>query len=367
MLRRSKLFQIQQEQGAHFAEDHGWEVPERFGTIGDDYQAIRNSAGLLDFSWSGVIEAVGPDRAQFLHRMLSNDIKALTPGQGCYATFLTPQGRTLADMRVYCLEDSLLLTVEAGLGEKVIAGLKKFTIGNRVELLDRSDDLALLSLQGPESGEFLSQAASGFSLSQTSFDHSATEIGTANVRVCRVNRTAPGGYDLLLPHDHLVATWSLLSERGNPSGIRPAGLEASNVHRVEAGIPLYGTDFDEAQIPLEAGLDSAISLKKGCYIGQETVARATYLGHLNRKLAGLLLAGDQPAAKGAKVFRGEKEVGWITSSVYSPSLGRPIALGYLRREVWEPGTSLVVKNEASLIQSEVVPLPFVAQPVPELK
>jgi len=367
MLKRSKLFDIQQDQGAQFLEYRGWEIPERFATIREDYDAIRSSAGLLDLSYCSVIEATGPDRAQFLHRMLTNDIKALAPGEGCYATFLTPQGRTLADMRVYCLEDSLLLTVEAGLREKVVAGLRKFTIGNRVELHDRSEDVALSSIQGPKSGDFLSQITSGFAPSPKLLDHFATEIGTAKARVCRVDRTVAGGYDLLLPHNDLAATWTRLSERGKPFGIRPAGWEASNIHRVEAGIPLYGADFDEAQIPLEAGLDSAISLQKGCYIGQEIIARATYLGHLNRKLAGLILTGDQPATKGAKVFREEKEVGWITSSVFSPSLGRPIALGYLRREVWEPGTSLVVKGEVSSIQSQVAALPFVAQPIPELK
>jgi aminomethyltransferase len=367
MLKRSQLFNIQQEQGAQFADHVGWEVPERFGTIDEDYDAIRSSAGLLDLSYYSVIEATGPDRVQFLHRMLTNDIKTLAPGEGCYATFLTPQGRTLADMRVYCLQDSLLLTVEPSLREKLVVGLRKFTIGNRVELHDRSEDLALLSIQGPKSGEFLSQVTSGFALSQKLFDHFATEIGTAEVRVCRVDRTLARGYDLVAPEENLVATWRLLSERGKPFEIRPTGWKASNIHRVEAGIPLYGTDFDEAQIPLEAGLDNAISLKKGCYIGQEIIARATYLGHLNRKLAGLILAGDEPATKGAKIFREEKEVGWITSSVFSPSLGKPIALGYLRREVWEPSTSLVVKGEASSIQGEVAALPFVTQPIAELK
>src|SRR5262245_32852155 len=211
MPKRSRLFDTQQNQNAQFVEYSGWEVPGRFATLQEEYDAIKSSAGLLDLSYCGVIEATGPDRVQFLHRMLTNDIKVLTPGKGCYATFLTPQGRTLTDMRVYCLEDALLLTVEAGLGPKVVADLKKFSIGNRVELHDRSEDLALLSIQGPGSNGFLSQIISGFVPPQARFDHAATEVGAANVRICRMDRTVPGGYDLLLPNEHLVATWRLLS------------------------------------------------------------------------------------------------------------------------------------------------------------
>jgi glycine cleavage system T protein len=359
MLRRSKLFEIQEKQGAQFTEYRGWEVPERFASIDEEYDWVKSSAGLIDLSSSGVIEARGPDRAQFLHRMVTNDINALTPGEGCYATFLTPQGRTLADMRVYCLEDVLLMTVEPDLREKVVTGLRKFMIGNRVELLDRSEELALLSVQGPKSGGFLSQVTPSVSLSPRPFDHSMADIGTGHVRCCRVNRTAPGGYDLLVPQQNLTEIWNLLSERGKPLAIRPVGLNAMNVHRVEAGIPLYGADIDETQIPLEAGLDNAISLKKGCYIGQEIIARATYLGHLNRKLAGLLLTGDQAVTKGDRVFREEKEIGWITSSVYSPGLRRPIALGYLRREVLTPGTNLMIDHETARIRCEVTTLPFV--------
>src|SRR5262245_29755716 len=129
MLKRSKLFETQQNQRAEFVEDRGWEVPGRFTSIDQEFSVMRGSAGLIDLSSCGVIQASGPDRAQFLHRMITNDINALTPGQGCYATFLTPQGRTLADMRVYCLEESLLLAVEPDVREKVLTGLRKFTIG----------------------------------------------------------------------------------------------------------------------------------------------------------------------------------------------------------------------------------------------
>src|SRR5438876_606345 len=148
MFRRSKLYEAQLAEGAQFIEDRGWEVAKKFSSVEEEYETLKRSVGLLDLTPSGLIAATGPDHVRFLQGMLTNNIKALKPGQGCYAAMLTPQGRTVADMRVYCLEDSFLLTVEPDLREKVATVLKKFIIGDRVELLDRSEELALLSLQG---------------------------------------------------------------------------------------------------------------------------------------------------------------------------------------------------------------------------
>src|SRR6185295_17304853 len=139
----------------------------------------------------------------------------------------------------------------------------------------------------------------------------------------------------------------------------PVGFESFNVHRIEAGIPWYGLDMEENTLPIEAGLErDAISFNKGCYIGQESVARITYRGHVNRKLVGLGLSGNQPVSKGDKVSKDGQEVGWVTSSAYSPNLKRAIALGYLRREVLEPRTTVLVESGDGSVSGEVTPLPF---------
>ena len=141
-------------------------------------------------------------------------------------------------------------------------------------------------------------------------------------------------------------------------GILPASLDALNIHRIEAGIPWHGVDADESNLPLEAGFEKAISYKKGCYLGQEIIARATFRGHLNRKLMGLVLEGNRPAFNGDNVFQDEKEVGRVTSSVFSPALQHPVALAYLRREVWESGMELLVKSGEEFIKAKVAELPF---------
>jgi folate-binding protein YgfZ len=197
-------------------------------------------------------------------------------------------------------------------------------------------------------------------LPEEPFDHLETVVADTRIQVCRVERALAGGYDLILPKPNLSELWKLLLEQGRACGLQPVGLEGYNMHRMEAGIPWYGFDMDESTLPIEAGLEkSAISFNKGCYIGQEPVARITYRGHVNRQLSGLLLAGERSASRGDRVFNGDQQVGWVTSSGYSFSLRRPIALCYLRREVLEPGTSLRIETDKGPIESRVASLPFV--------
>ena len=173
-----------------------------------------------------------------------------------------------------------------------------------------------------------------------------------------MRRTASGGYDLIVPEPRSVDFWNLLLQAGESAGLQPAGLEAWNVHRMEAGIAWYGIDMDEARIPLEVGLEEAISYSKGCYVGQEVVARATYRGQVNRKLMGLLLSSGRPAHGGDKIYRDGQEVGWVTGGAYSPRLQRAIAVAYVRKESWEPGTTVGVESGGGRTDAEVTPFPF---------
>jgi glycine cleavage system T protein len=358
MLKRSRLHKVQQAEGADFIEHRGWEIPQKFSSVRDEYETLKSSVGLIGLPPSGLIEVTGNDRVRFLHGMLTNDIKALQSGQGCYAALLTAQGRIVADVRVYCLEQSFLLMVEPDLREKVTAGLGKYIIGDQVQLLDQSEELSLLSVQGPRSTELLSLISSQTPSSYKPFDHFKTEVAGREVRVCRVDRISKGGYDFIPYEKDLPELWDFILNKEKPLGGKPVGISALNTHRIEDGIPWYGFDFDETNLPLEAGLENAISYTKGCYIGQEIVARATYRGHLNRRLSGLLLSGDNPVSKGDKIFKEETEVGWVTSSVYSMTLQSAIAMGYLRREVMSPGTTVRVEHAGSSMAGQVTTLPF---------
>lgn len=350
-----------QSAGATFVQHAGWTVPEKFDSLTEEYQSLSRAAGLLDLSGSGMLELLGEDRTRFLHGMVTNDVKALRDGQGCYAAFLTPQGRMVADLRVLCLSESWLLAMEPGVVETLEPSLRKYIIGGRPLLLNRSGDLALLSIQGPKSFEVAKELLPSAAGLEQPFEHRQATLSGCKVRICRVNRTAAGGYDLIVAQPDLPAVWHIILDRGRPWGLRPVGFDSYNVKRIEAGIPWYGVDMDEHTLPIEAGLEkNAISFSKGCYIGQESVARITYRGQVNRKLTGLLLSGIHPASRTDKIFSEEQEVGWVTSSEFSLTLQKPIALGYLRREFLKPGTPVQIESKRGLVQAEVISLPFVS-------
>lgn len=358
MPKRSSLFDTQRDSGADFVEFRGREVPERFTSLEKEYRVLGEKAGLLDLSVQAVVELRGRDRSRFLHGMVTNDIRSLSPGQGCYALMLTPQGRILTDMRVLCLEESLMLMVDADLVEKDLALLRKYIIADQVEVVDRSNDLAVLSLQGPKAAEAIGNLCPETSLPGAPFEHRLIRVGNLSALCARMRRTASEGYDLIVSGGQSVELWNLLLQAGEPAGLQPVGLEAWNVHRMEAGIAWYGIDMDEARIPLEAGLEEAISYSKGCYVGQEVVARATYRGQVNRKLMGLLLSSGRPARGGDRLYRNGREVGWVTDSAYSPRLRRAIALAYVRKESWDPGTTVGVESGGGRTDAEVTPFPF---------
>ncbi|HEU0007856.1 MAG TPA: aminomethyltransferase family protein [Terriglobia bacterium] len=359
MSKKLPLHDIHQAAGASFVDLFGWRIVQKFSSVDSEYWALQKSAGLIDLSCSGIFELRGDDRTRFLHGMVTNDIKSLTPGGGCYAACLSPQGRMTADLRVFCSEESLILATEPAAREKLGASLRKYIIGDLPLFLDRSEELALLSLQGLNATELLAGMLSQSLPLKLPYDHFEATLAGTRTRICRVHHTSAGGYDFIVERQSLPLVWDLILENGRKDGIQPVGFEGFNVHRIEAGIPWFGLDMDENTLPIEAGLEkSAISFNKGCYIGQESVARITYRGHVNRKLVGLKLSGSRPASNGDKISKDGQESGWVTSSAYSPSLKIAIALGYLRREVLEPGTAVLVGIGEEAVRAQVTPLPF---------
>jgi folate-binding protein YgfZ len=289
--------------------------------------------------------------------MLSNDIQALKPGEGCAAMLLTEQGRVVADLRVYAQEACLLLDVDLRAKEKMLEALSRFLVADDVELEDCSEQSVTLALQGPLAPTVLQ--ASGVTLVLTKpCQHCETTLAGVDVHIARVSDTGEEGYQIFVPRVHAESVWQSLLQTGAPLGLQPVGLTVLNVLRVEAGIPWYGLDMDEGRLVLEVGMEHAISFTKGCYLGQEVVERATARGHVNRKLSGLHVRDEIPPVSGDKLFHDSQEVGWITSAVVSPRLGCPIALGYVRREHLAPGTQLRIDRQGKPMIAEVVTLPF---------
>ena len=343
--------------GARVAEYHGALVPTRFSGAVAEHQAARQSAGVFDFSFRAQFAVKGDDRARFLHRIVSQDIKSLSPGQGAYATLLNAQGHILADFRVYCTPDNFLIDSDADLRDKTMQALARYIIGDRVQL--EAVQMFALAIQGPKSHAFLEKALHADLPQLQEYGHVITTCAGMPVRVVRATSTGEEGYELWAEPKDSAGIWEAIVAHASIDGVLPCGTEALESLRIEAGIPRYGPDMGEDTLPLEAGLLGALSFNKGCYVGQEIVERARSRGHVNWKLSGLFVEGATVPAPGEKLLSAGKEIGEVTSACASPTLERNIALAYLRREVAEAGTKLAM---ASGTNAEVTSLPFYKRP-----
>ena len=305
-----------------------------------DYAAMTERVGVLDRSERGKLALTGNDAKEFLQGQLTQDVEGLEAGHGSYAAFLTQKGKMLGDVRVLDAGDELLLDTERVALQPLFNMIRTYSLGSDVQLHKRTLECGLLSLIGPLAEELVS--ASGVGVAE--HDHVAFTLGDANVRVIRTDV----GIDLLFAAEDADAVRAAVLE----GGAVEVSEDAAECVRIETGRPRYGVDLDDSVIPQEAGLNRrAVSFTKGCYVGQETVARLFYRGKPNRELRGLRSA--QPLAVGTELTLGERTVGTITSAAISPRFG-PIALGLVRREA--PAGAIVVAGGEH--ETLVVELPF---------
>ena len=360
MAKQSPLTELHRANGAQWNEEDGWMLPAHFGDPLKEYQSARAHVGLLDLAHRSILRFTGSDRVSYLQGMVSNDVKALTQGDGSYATILDVHGKIQADVRIFCTEDFFLMDCWEPLKERVVAHLSRYLIADDVEITDLAEQYAILSLQGPKARPILETFLSPDSIPSKELSHSTISMVESNVRLVRSNHTGEEGFDLIVPLKDFEAVALRIQEAGKKFSLQWVGTQALELLRVEAGIPSYGADFEEDTLPLEANLLNAVSFTKGCYLGQEIVERARSRGQVNWKLVGLVLDTPTPAAEGEKLLAAGKEMGEITSSCVSPTLGQTVALGYLRREVAEPGSTVnLFSNQAS---AQVVNLPFYTPP-----
>lgn len=353
--RRSPLEAALKTLGAQFAGREGCLLAEDYGDVRAECRAVREVAGVMDRTDRGYLTAAGADAVRFLQGMVSNEVKALAPGQGRYTTQLTQQGHIVADLYLLAMPDHLLLETAWARRNPLRQTLEKYIIADDVEFSDRSDQLAALAVEGPASGKLL-QAAGAAALPDAELNHAWVELGGTPALAVRLSETGEEGYRLIFVTEYAQNIWDALTAAQKVLPWKPVGRAALNILRTEAGLPWYGIDMDERTLPPEAGLEArAISYTKGCYLGQEIIERIRSRGHVNRKLSGLLLETASLPAAGAKLVSGGKEVGAITTAVESPTLGRRIGLGYLRRELAEPGTRLAVESGGEAV---VTTLPF---------
>lgn len=350
---RSPLADFHLSQGATLGEYHGAVVPARFSEPTKEHHAVRTGSGLLDLSFRSKFAVKGRDAVKFLHRMVSNDVKSLSPGRGTYATLLNAQGHILADMRIFLAGDRLFVDTDADLRPKLMNALGRYIIGDRVEL--EPLDLAAIGLEGPTSRDLLEKTLHIEIPRLEEFGHFADNYAGFPVRVVRASSTGENGCEVWIEPKGMAGLWGAACGQGPTYGTLPCGTDALEMLRIEAGIPRYGAELAEDTLPLEAGLLNALSFTKGCYVGQEIVERARSRGHVNWRLVGLVVDSAAPPPAGEKLVAGDKEIGEVTSACVSPSLGKTVALAYVRREFSEPGARLSLVSGA---HAQVEPIPF---------
>jgi folate-binding protein YgfZ len=332
----------------HLVEYRGAQTPAFFSSVKDEWAALRGGCGLFDLGWRARLVVTGRDRTRWLNGMVSNNIRDLARDHGVYAFLLNVQGHVLGDMYVFHRGESFLIESDRAQLEKLAQLLKKYIIMDQVLLSEAAPgQMTSLGLEGPQSKDVLQRAG----VEPSQLQPLEVEERMWNGAAISLVRSPQGGYMIWLPPEHAGAMWEALAA----AGATPVGAEALEMWRIASGIPRYGVDIRERDLPQETGQEQALSFTKGCYIGQEIVERIRSRGAVHRNFTGFRFEGRTPPAPGTRIEREGRELGEITSVTVLPS-GRAIGLGYLRREAGAPGTNLDISG----VQATVSELPFPA-------
>ena len=360
MAEHTPLHEATTKAGAAFVEDAGWLAPAHFGDPTAEYNHAHHGCVVLDQSNRGKVELTGKEAAFFLNNLCTNDVKNLPLGAGCEFFLTTAKAKIVAHGFLYHVrlsegQPALWLDLEPGMGEKVIQHLDHFVISEQVEFADRTREFGQMHLAGPNAVAVLERALMDDIPPLAELQHMERTFGAD--ATCHIRRRDPlglPGFDVVCLRTRAENVWQMLLR----AGAQPAGKEAFDALRVEAGTPVWGADIDENTFAPEVGRNTqAICYTKGCYLGQEPIVMARDRGQVNRTLLGVKLpSGIVP--RGSALFREGKDVGRVMTNLQSPRLGTVIGLAYVRRGSQEPGTKLEVETGGQRQTAEVVKLPF---------
>lgn len=344
---------LQNGANAVFSEYRGTLTAANFGDPEKEFQALRNSCGVYDLGFRSKISLTGNDRVRWLNGMVSNNIKSLPVNQGVYAFMLNPQGHILADLYAYNRGESIVVDTDSSQLEKVLALFTRYIIMDKVEVKDLSEQLTAIGIAGPKSREVL--RAAGIEMPELAPLQVATpkcdcDCACLECTVVHTDDPANESYEIWLTPDTVKQTWDALLKVGAAA----VGWHALEKNRIASGIPLYGVDIRERELPQETGQMRALNFQKGCYIGQEIVERIRSRGNVHRQFMGFVL-GDGAAIQAAdKISLAEKEVGEITSVSFlrqGDGMEHGIALGYVRREAGSPGREVKIGPHTAVVAS----------------
>ncbi|MGB7555014.1 MAG: glycine cleavage T C-terminal barrel domain-containing protein [Candidatus Korobacteraceae bacterium] len=340
--------------GAQLGVYRGAETPADFGDSATEFRALLEGCALLDMSWQAKLVLAGEDRVRWLNGMVTNNVRDLAPGHGVYSFVLSAQGRIQGDLVAYNRGDYLLVTTDREQAPVIAEIFDRYIIMDDVEVADISDKLAAVGVAGPKSRELL--AAAGIDVSQLDsgqvIDAVWREIG---VSIARSAQPHMDGFEIWFASENMDTVWDTLVS----TGATPVGSDALELHRIVRGVPRFGVDLRERDLPQETGQQHALNFAKGCYVGQEIVERIRSRGNVHRMFTGFEVRGDpaaQPPAPGSKVRVNDKDVGEITSAarIPFPDGERTLALGYVRREAAPPGATVQIGEQSATVQT----LPF---------
>jgi aminomethyltransferase len=369
-MKRTALFSAHKKLGARFVEFGGWEMPVFYTSITDEHLAVRNTAGIFDISHMGEITVSGDGAAEFLNRILANDIRNLAPGQGQYTLMCNERGGVIDDLYAYQLADGVyFLVINASRIEADVAWLKARAkeISGELNLTDASHNYAAVAVQGPRVKDFINTVVPGASISARRVNAVSelkkNEVGefpfeNGGVLVSRTGYTGEDGFEILGGNQAILHVWNKILQAGQPFGVKPCGLGARDTLRTEVCYPLYGHELDEDTTPIEAGLSRFVSFGKDQFIGKSPMARQNEAG-VQKKLMAFKMTGACPSPRPqCAIVCSEDKVGVVTSGTPSPSLGVGIGLGYATPECAMQGKLLKIEIRGRMEPAVVVSKPI---------
>jgi aminomethyltransferase len=357
MLKRTPLFAAHQKLGGKLIEFGGWEMPVHYTSITDEHLAVRNAAGIFDISHMGEVTVSGSASADFLNRVLTNDIRKLTPGLGQYTLMCNERGGVLDDLYAYCLSAEVyFLVINASRIAPDVAWLQaraaEFPGRDQLRLTDASHNYAAVAVQGPRVREFIADCLPGASscalrAAQVT-DLKKNEIGGfpwdhGSVLVSRTGYTGEDGFEIVGSDEAIVRLWDTVLAKGQAFGVKPCGLGARDTLRTEVCYPLYGHELNEDTTPMEAGVGFFVSLDKGDFIGRSVLADQKLKGVSKRCVAFKMTEKSAPPRPGYAIWAGGAKVGDVVTGTQSPSLGIGIGMGYVLPEWAKPETPIEIE------------------------
>ncbi|PMC39594.1 glycine cleavage system protein T [Bacillus sp. UMB0899] len=358
-LHRTPLYDLYKEYGAKTIDFGGWDLPVQFTSIKEEHEAVRTKAGLFDVSHMGEVEVRGEDSLAFLQKVVTNDVSLLKSGGAQYTAMCYENGGTVDDLLIYKKEENdYLLVINASNIEKDLEWLKANKSGN-VTIENKSDEYALLALQGPIAEEVL-QTLTDTNLSEIKlFKFKNDEIvAGVHVLVSRTGYTGEDGFELYCHSNDAATLWRNILEAGKSKGVIPCGLGARDTLRFEATLPLYGQELSKDITPIEAGIGFAVKTNKEAEFNGKAVLLQQKEKGTARKLVGIELLEKGIPRHGYEVFSGEEVIGVVTTGTQSPTLKKNIGLALLKSEFTQPGTEVEVQIRKKRLKASVVATPF---------